>query len=377
VIGHFAIKIAICLLATFGIQIPAFGSEQADAADKARAEAWILQQMSIRPEERVPPVVRISLSTTRQTTKSLAEIEKAKTELRGFPNHPKQWEVQTWARLAKHAFVAKHTLWVLDDRLWRLCTDRDDGEKVTFSDHGRNDDEGWQLTPGHLATLDDAALARPQLTRPLAVFETHISGFVQYFFGGMGLLPLGSPRLESLAAEQGQWDAMVFSTTGRHRIRFAWIQECNTFFPTKVEMLANADSSVMTTWTYGRPFLGLAQQPTCSEVVFVSHGNGHKEACRLVECESTTAEEIAKYAKTPAPDQSDPVRGVVSIRKISYSKGSDAFVKTMTAQGEVITRTPLPEQFQQQSRMLWYISSATGLAVVGCVLVWKKKVAYA
>ncbi|MBX3381483.1 MAG: hypothetical protein KF805_15415 [Phycisphaeraceae bacterium] len=285
--------------------------------------------------------------------------------------------MQNWARLAKHAYVAKHTLWLLDDRLWRLCTDRDDGEKATFSDHGRNDDEAWQLTPGLLATLDDAALARPQLTRPTAVFDTHISGSVQYFFGGMGLLPLGSPRLESLAAEQGQWEAMVFSTTGRHRIRFEWNQECNAFFPTKVEMLANADSSVMTTWTYGRPFLGLAQQPTCNEVVFVSHGNGHKETSRLVECENTSAEEIAKYAKTPAPDQSDPVRGVVSIRKIAYSKGSDAFVKTMTAQGEVITRTPLPEQFQQQSQMLWYVSSAAGLAVVGCVLVWKKKVACA
>jgi len=349
-----------------------FGALQTDAADRTRAEAWINLQLTIGPEQRIPALVKITFSTTRKTTKSAAEIEKLKNEIKAIPNHPKQWDVQNWARLAKHEHISTHVVWLLNDKTWRLCSDRDDGETVTFSDRGRNDQETWELTPAHLGTLDNAAMALPQMRNPPAVLTSLISSSIQRFFGGIGFLPAGSPKLESLIEDQGQWLATIFSTAGRHRIWFAWISECEAFYPTKVEILANADSSVMTTWTYDRPFLGVGQQPTCKRVVFHSPGIGHDETYLLESCESTTAEEVMEHARTPAPDQTDVVRGRASIHAISYARGSDSFVKTITPQGETITRTPPPDRLTgQQPRALWYITSGTAVVAVGFVLALK------
>lgn len=361
---------SLCLL---GASV-SFAHQNSAEATRADAEEWIQTQLQFQPADRLPSGVKIAFNTTRYTTKTESELEVLKAELASRPDHSRQRDIQAWAVLAKHPHVSTYSIWIQNERLWRLCWDRDDGKGLVYSDRGRNAEGTWSLTAEHLATLDNSAMAFPQVRNPPLFLESLTTSSIQYFFGGIGHLPNGSPRLEKLSEEGGQWTALIFSTTGRHRIRFRWYTDCGTFFPTKVELLSNADSSVLTTWNYDRPSPAIRHLPLCRTVSFECPGVGHRETYRLDKFEEASEKETLNLAMTPTREIADPIRGEATFRSISYANGSNSFVKTRTPNGDVVTRVPTPvETGSKDTTSRWLLSGALGVAAVVCVSVWKRR----
>ncbi|MDQ7012305.1 MAG: hypothetical protein Q9O74_00240 [Planctomycetota bacterium] len=345
---------------------------QAQSVDRETVEAWLRAEWANAADAQLPPDIVLEYVVDVVEVPTAAEIRALRAEVRNRPDHPMRQDLEIYERRLAHGpDRTVHKVWYSSEDQWRLSQSLEyTGDEGGYWDTARSGALVWGMSKQQLTLVDaehEAEVKRRFAERGTEVIRSVWNSLV---FGNFafGWFQESTPTLISI--QNDVWIAQAVNSGGViGEWRGRWDSAAGRGFVTSVAFIgktngepSSASEWYFEDWSYNRD-VGVWIAARAAKQL----DHRPMKSTRYLGAERVSDEVVRRAISIPDIAGEDPVRGVVTISKVSDLRtGRDEVQWLDESQNLLYAETSSAKP--RASNTLRWIGWATLVVMVGALL---------